>query len=264
MGFPKIIHQIWFQGVDKLKDEHIDNMESIKRNHPIWTHKLWDEQSMFDIVRKDTQLLRIWKKLPYMIQKIDFFKYVILYKEGGIYIDMDMFNLKPIDPLLKVLSDYEIIVGEPNFDYLSKMVICGSSQCCNNGIIVSQKGSSILMELIDLIDRKTEIECNKGKFFCTLTLTGPYIFANHIKGKRRVKILDLEYFDPCTKSKCEFTVNSYFIDKHDQSWMENKSKIKPETIYQYVKGNIFVFFLIIVIVILLIKRKWLCSNFCRI
>ena len=46
----------------------------------------------------------IYKKLPVMIQKIDFFRYVAIYHYGGFYFDLDMRCLLSLDSLLQYNS----------------------------------------------------------------------------------------------------------------------------------------------------------------
>ena len=52
---------------------------------------------------KYPDLLPQYKKLDLMIMKIDFMKYIILYRYGGLYADVDSICLKKIDPFNKIL-----------------------------------------------------------------------------------------------------------------------------------------------------------------
>ena len=103
MSIPKIIHQIWWQGEEKISKRHTKNRKTWFMNHPEWTLELWDKVRFEKLLKKLNNNLynRLYHNLPYMIQKIDFCKYVIIYEFGGVYVDMDTKSEKSLNNLLK-------------------------------------------------------------------------------------------------------------------------------------------------------------------
>lgn len=100
---PKIIHHI--APVDK--DKH----------HPLWEpcynswKKLsdyqfiqWNDDSDIDnLVKTDyPQYYELYKSFPFHIMRIDFSRFCILHKYGGVYADMDMFCYKDFSPILEL------------------------------------------------------------------------------------------------------------------------------------------------------------------
>lgn len=65
-----------------------------------------DEQIEIFIKNKYPEYYTIYSKLPYKIQKIDFFRYLIVYHYGGIYLDLDI-------DLQYSLNDMDL--SKPNF-----------------------------------------------------------------------------------------------------------------------------------------------------
>ena len=101
-GIPKIIHQIWFQGEDKLPDKHRSYKKTWIKHNPNWKYILWSEKSIRQLIKsKYDKYYQIYEKLPLLIQKVDMAKYFIVYTYGGIYVDMDMKCLKSLDDITK-------------------------------------------------------------------------------------------------------------------------------------------------------------------
>tara|TARA_R100000479_G_scaffold176476_1_gene131123 strand:+ start:7575 stop:8207 length:633 start_codon:yes stop_codon:yes gene_type:complete len=108
----KIIHQIFLDiGLKPLKDrpDYLKNIELLKKNNPDWEHKLWDDKTLNKFVEMNyPEYLEIWNSFPHPFYKIDYSRYLLLKKYGGIYIDLDEENIKKFDD--KIL-DCKIITG---------------------------------------------------------------------------------------------------------------------------------------------------------
>lgn len=99
---PKIIHQIWLGSPvpRQLRSFH----ESWKRLHPDWECRLWSEKDLDWLKNKklyDNAFVHAKKDAGYQFQS-DLARYEILYRFGGVYIDMDTEPIKPIDELMNV------------------------------------------------------------------------------------------------------------------------------------------------------------------
>jgi len=108
----KIIHQIFLdiglKPLDKRPD-YLDNIELLKNNNPKWKHILWDDKKLDKFVEKYyPQYLKYWNAFPHPFYKIDYSRYLLLEKYGGIYIDLDEKNIHPFD--LKITNS-NIITG---------------------------------------------------------------------------------------------------------------------------------------------------------
>ena len=93
---PKIIHQIW---IGSQVPECFDVLcQTWKDMHPDWEYNLWTDE------RVEKELFPLYNQEYYdqsesMGVKSDLLKWEIVYRFGGVYVDMDFECLKPLDIL---------------------------------------------------------------------------------------------------------------------------------------------------------------------
>jgi|AGTN01.1.fsa_nt_gi Mannosyltransferase OCH1 and related enzymes len=107
---PKIIHQIWYQGEENVPPRYRAFREGWMARHPGWRFQFWDEPSMRALI--DTRypwFLAQYDRYPRDINRIDAIRYFILDHHGGVYLDLDMENLKPIDELT---AGHDLLLSE--------------------------------------------------------------------------------------------------------------------------------------------------------
>ena len=93
---PRTIHHIWI-GPDPLPADHRPWIESWKRHHPTWEHRLWTEEDLpSDPVRPE-----VLERLRAPVERADILRLEILYRHGGVYVDGDLECLRPLDPVLE-------------------------------------------------------------------------------------------------------------------------------------------------------------------
>ena len=69
--------------------------DTLKEKNPEFEYKIWDDNDILTLSKKYyTDLEKIWDKLE-GIQKAYLGRYLILYIEGGFYVDTDVMTLKP-------------------------------------------------------------------------------------------------------------------------------------------------------------------------
>jgi len=96
---PKIIHQTW--KVEQLPENLSMLAESWKVLHPDWHYILWtDEMNREFIKRFFPDFLLQYDSYQENIQRVDAVRYYILYKIGGVFIDMDFECLENIESLI--------------------------------------------------------------------------------------------------------------------------------------------------------------------
>jgi mannosyltransferase OCH1-like enzyme len=104
VNIPKIIHQIFFKG-ESLPLEIINSIDKLKILNPDWEYKFYDEAAIFDFVKihyGDVMLNHIKKINPkYSIVMSDLFKYLVMYKEGGLYLDIKSRASRPLNQIIK-------------------------------------------------------------------------------------------------------------------------------------------------------------------
>jgi len=83
--------------------------------NPSYDHHIFTDKEIDKFVKKnyDKGIVECYNKLNIIVAKVDFWRYLLLYKYGGIYLDMDSTILKPLDELINN-HDEAIITAEGN------------------------------------------------------------------------------------------------------------------------------------------------------
>lgn len=98
MPMPKKIHQIWWQGEEKIPKKFKKWQLSWKKFHPNWEYNLWSNENMYEFVYlHEPEIFGYYSKWPLDASRGDAFRYIVLKHLGGVYVDMDIECLKPID-----------------------------------------------------------------------------------------------------------------------------------------------------------------------
>lgn len=98
---PKIIIQTWKD--NDIPDKYKNLVASFRRFNPESEYKylFFDDNAIDKFLRENyPEYYKTFLKLPVVIQKIDFFRYIAVYHYGGFYFDLDMECYKSLDSLL--------------------------------------------------------------------------------------------------------------------------------------------------------------------
>ena len=101
-AIPKIIHQIYnMSGKDaEIRQDYCAYRDTWLKNHTHWEYRYWDHLSARKLIEEDyAWFLPVYDQYPHFIQRCDAVRYFILHRFGGLYVDMDIENLKPVDEL---------------------------------------------------------------------------------------------------------------------------------------------------------------------
>jgi mannosyltransferase OCH1-like enzyme len=114
---PKIVHQSY--PTRKLPPEIKDNIKKMKKLNPGWEFKVYNDKDQEDFILKNygTYTLEMYNKINplYGAARADFFRYLLLYIEGGVWLDIKSTMTKPLDDLL--LPEDEYILSNWNSDW---------------------------------------------------------------------------------------------------------------------------------------------------
>jgi inositol phosphorylceramide mannosyltransferase catalytic subunit len=92
---PRAIHHIWV-GPEPLPSDLLPYVESWKRHHPDWEHRLWTEENL----PRDPIRPEVLQRLRSPIERSDILRLELLYRFGGVYVDTDLECLRPLDEVL--------------------------------------------------------------------------------------------------------------------------------------------------------------------
>lgn len=212
---PKIIHYIWL-GNNPIPKKIKKCIASWKKICPDYEIKFWNEQNL-DL-----------DKYQYVKDAIDNKKYAfasdvlrfdILNNYGGIYLDVDVKLLKPLDKFL----DYKFFTGFENERAIAPGLICG----CEKGNIIASK----MIEYYSKADFDTDMQNNET--VCTIItslLKNKYDIKidNSTQINEDVAIFSSDYFCPMDMDSrlTHKTKNTVSIHLYFASWMTGKYRFK--------------------------------------
>ena len=220
---PKIIHYIWLGGkpLPKVAEKCI---ASWKKYCPDYEIKRWDESNLD--IGKYKFAHDAYEQKKYAFAS-DVFRTEILYNEGGIYLDIDVELIKPVDVLLK---GNDCVMGFET----SNMIAPGL-------ILASIPKNNDLLNILNIYKNLNFDVKNTNK------ITVCEIYTNYYKEKGLEKIdktqkiqntmfYASEYFSPKSLSdgKIRKTKNSVAIHHYCASWVKKVDKFKTK-INQFIK-----------------------------
>lgn len=92
-------------------------IDSMKELNPEYTYHLYTDEDMYNFVNTHFQgdVANCYNQLNIIVAKVDFWRYLVLYKYGGVYLDMDASIERPLRELIRD-EDEAIITAEGNPD----------------------------------------------------------------------------------------------------------------------------------------------------
>ena len=102
---PKIVHQTWKTETLPLRWKH--TIASVKRWHPDWEYRLWDDETINAYVQKHhPDFYPIFSGFSRNIMRADVMRYILMHDIGGMYCDLDYEFIRPYD-----YRDSELVLG---------------------------------------------------------------------------------------------------------------------------------------------------------
>jgi len=109
---PRLIHQTFY--TKNLPNELQENIDKIKKLNPNWIYKLYDDDEVLDFIKVhyEPHVLKSFEQIDhkYGAARADLFRYLLIYKLGGIYLDIKASMNIPLDLVLK--SDDSFILAQ--------------------------------------------------------------------------------------------------------------------------------------------------------
>lgn len=216
---PKIIHYCWLSD-DPVPENLKKCMESWKTMLPDYEFMLWDRK------RFDLDSMQ-WTRQAFDARKYafaaDYIRLYAVYNHGGIYMDMDIEVVKPLDELLEkgYLLGYESNAG------------------IEAGIFGAEKNAPWVKKCMDYYADRSFIR-EDGSYD---TKPLPEILFERLEEERNTfRIMPPEYFTAKSfkTGKINRTKNTYTIHHFAGSWVSNKQKAMT-AIYDFISNNRFLF-----------------------
>jgi mannosyltransferase OCH1-like enzyme len=241
---PKIIHQTYLN-----KKKYINLSNTWKNNNSDWKYFFYNDEDMYEylqscINKKEFSNLEQYLENCSKIEKIDIFRYLLMYYIGGIYADIDTNCFKSFDNLCK---NEECIFGIES--YIShekkKTLNYKFNYTIGNAILISKQKHPVFKNIINnILSDKYENNIDSKESEYVVQKTGPGIITktiqNHLESKinnncnirefiymgNKIKILEQIFLYPPTNPSIynfyPFNMNIYSNHICEGNWKFNK------------------------------------------
>jgi len=257
----KNIYHVWFQGCEQLTDPKFKvNMVNWRELNKDWNYQCLDGNDLRrNCEMYSVQCLEAFDVSRKMHTKIDLGRLVTIYLNGGMYIDMDMFVLRPlsynqdVSALVKSLGHVLGVSKIPIESYEKLFLFQDLQPVVNNAMVISSKGNPLLKYIIDKIIESILKSTNSSELMYVHNTTGPMNFNTFLRqGKEKfpevnVKYFESSVFEPCDiTGKCKISEDTLSIHAFELSWL-------PKNVGNVCKlyvGNRYTILLILVLLLI--------------
>jgi len=217
------------------------NITELKSRNPEYTYKLLDEESQLEFLRKNypQKFEIIYRNFAsgYDAAKMDFFRYLLMYKMGGVYLDIKSTFLRPLNEIIKptdvfLVSKWDINPDSPYFNWGKHEDLPNGEFI--NGVIICERGSEILQHVISNVVHNVEsykpFQHGVGAS-AVHRLTGPVAYTRAIESinNEKPRFREINYF------KVGYVVSIFgstsghisLVKKHYSKRLNSIMKINP-------------------------------------
>ena len=166
-GVPLVIYQSWH--INKVPPKMKESIYKLIEMNPEFDYKLFSDATSVKYIQDnfDEGVVNAFNALKPGAFKSDLWRYCILYKEGGVYLDIKLHTIKP---LLPVIRDNPTIYVKD-----LKGSCIGEDVGLYNAFMVSPPGNVIFKYCIDDIVNSAKFKLYKDTF---LSVTGPCLLGD--------------------------------------------------------------------------------------
>ena len=174
-------------------------------------YKMWNESMCDELINKYPEYKELYDTFRFKIQKVDFIKYLILYDEGGIYVDCDVSPVDNLDELFKMN------------EFFVRWNDC-KKQLPYNAVLGTKSKNPIYEEIMSHVFYSVE-EKNRQDIYkkwvgrYVFQTTGHYCLQRVLKKHPEVKRLDILYIN--NKGRKVIGENPMFHDDNASVWYQN-------------------------------------------
>jgi hypothetical protein len=108
MSIPKILHQTT-KNKNKVPEIYQRNIEIMRARNPDWDYRLYDDADIEAFIAAEApEALASFRAINslYGAARADFFRYLVMFKKGGLYLDIKSFAEKPLNKVLREDDSY--------------------------------------------------------------------------------------------------------------------------------------------------------------
>lgn len=222
---------------------------------PNFKHILFDDKEIRDfIIKYFPNYLKKFDSFTFNIEKVDFFRYAILYVLGGVYADLDTHPIKPID---KWVNLNKIVLGREPIEHANTLYEGREVVLCN-AFMISPPKQVFWLNFMDFI--MENYKPNYKPVFTTGPMAMTYFYEKYPEQFENTIITDPCVFFPLTGQRkvskfCSLEKDSYVLHEWENSWVEKwYSFLIPYKEWYKDPKYWLILFLIIYLCFVLIKK----------
>lgn len=160
---PRIIWQTDEKPYDELEPFKKNIIETWKNLNPGWKHIYVDSQERESYVKKHNSTLYDVYKISNGMTQADIWRMLVIYRNGGVYADMDSVAIAPLDEsITKSYKGEEIICTSKGFQTGPEMLNISNFCAIKNSKIMKFILSEIILECKSMIEFKKPEYNNPG------------------------------------------------------------------------------------------------------
>jgi len=189
---PKVFHRTHLN--QKIIDKFKNVEDKIKENNPDYEIINYTEEDIIEFIKEfyDERILKAYLSIKdnYGAAKADFFRYLVIYAKGGIYLDIKSGPTKNLDKLLKDGGNNILVSREHNiFSHFWYLHFPGEMI---QWTVISPKGHPVMREIIEQCLSNIENDYGEKKNYTgarsVIFMSGPMLFAKVISRSKNKNI----------------------------------------------------------------------------
>jgi len=226
-GVPLVIYESW--KTHEVPTGMRDNIAALLASNPEFDYYLYSDEDCASFIAHnfDAEVLDAFNSLKPGAYKSDLWRYCILYKMGGVYLDIKYYSTRP---LIGIIDEVSTI-------YVQDL----GKECLYNAFLVSPPKNEIFKRCIDDI-----VQSCKGRLYKrnSLDVTGPCLLGSVVKSQYSgdyFKTISFKH-DVSFFMDRSISYKGHTILKEYNSYRLEQKQSKTGTRYDelYAKGDIYV------------------------
>jgi mannosyltransferase OCH1-like enzyme len=153
-----------------------DKIDKFKAMNPDYKYQLYTDEEIDKFVNENYpgEIAEAYNKLNIIVAKVDFWRYLVLYKYGGVYLDIDSNIVKPLNQLIK--DEDEAIITSENSRHVN-MDRRTTYVCYVQWALIFKKDHPILKRTVDMIVNNIKTNRHPENIHA---MTGPTVFSEAV------------------------------------------------------------------------------------
>lgn len=176
---PRIIHQTY--KTKELPNEIQNVVNRLKEMNPTFEYRFYDDEDCVRFIKTnyDEETLSLYQSInpKYGSAKADFFRYLLMYKVGGVYLDIKSCTTKPLEEVLLPTDEYLLTHWE-GLDWADELKYpFGEFQ---NWHIICKPNHPFLERVIEIVKDNIRNYIGGSDKYSVLRVTGPIAYSKGI------------------------------------------------------------------------------------